>query len=291
MEIRSPKCEFKRDSHFPLDTILDTFEIPDFQRVLAETHKTQIVNAIMNNDFYDNIIQVYDLKNGKRKYGVANGQHRLMALHLINQQFGLKEYELILQIFPFDMARQVFFRYNLGKKVTLSNITKALDDGTVKLFNEFRGDYEHKSSKKCTSFHNLIHAIRYAKTNSPRPLPVYQIEHFLQGISKSDIVYIRKFTRCVTTVSPFVANSFTYRMPVFRALFRVGWDNDLTDKNFEKIIQSTLDSTQAKDIVKDEGNKIECISYIYQYITNVLCDKINIPVNKPESIEYVRRTK
>ena len=288
MEIKSPKCEFKRDSHFQLDKILDTFLIPDWQRVLAEVHKSQIVNAIMSNDFYDNVIQVYDLKNGKQKYGVANGQHRLMALHLINQQFGLKEYELILQIFPFDMARKVFFRYNLGKKVTLSNITKVLDDGTIKFFNEFRGDYEHKTTGKCTSFHNLLHALKYAKDNTPRPLPIHTIEHFIQGITKPDCTYIRKFTRCMTAVSPFVANSFTYRSPVFRALFRVGWDNDLTDNDFERIIQATIDSTQAKDLVKEHhGN--ECISYMYQYITNVLCDKIKIPLNKPESIEYVRR--
>jgi len=290
MEIKSPKCEFKRDSHFQLDTIRDTFLIPDWQRILIETHKTGIVNAIMNNQFFDNVIQVYDLKNGKQKYGVANGQHRLMALHLINQQFGLKEYELILQIFPFEMARQVFVRYNLGKKVSISDLTKVFDDGTITFFNQFRGSYEHKTTGKCTSFHNLLHAIKFSKTNSPIPLKPTGLEHFIQGITKTDCIYIKKFTRCINKVSPFVPNSFTYRSTIFRALFRIGWDNDLTDNDFEKIIQATIDSTQAKDLVKENhGN--ECISYIYQYVTNELCDKIKIPVNKPEAIEYIRRMK
>ena len=135
MEIKSPPCEWKHITHFPLDTILDTFAIPDWQRVLNEVHRSGICKAILSNNFYDNAIQVYINKNGKQRYGVCNGQHRLMALWHLNQEFGVKEYALVLQIFNFEYARQIFFRFNLGKNLHMNDITKDLDDGTIKFFN------------------------------------------------------------------------------------------------------------------------------------------------------------
>ena len=289
MEIRSPPCSWEKHTHFPLATILDTFKIPEWQRVLSEVHKGTICKAIMTNNFYDNAIQVYEIKNGKQKYGVCNGQHRLMALWHLNQEFGVKEYEIVLQIFDSEHARQIFYRFNLGKNLRMHDITKDLDDGTIKLFNHLRDDYNHKPTKTCTSFTNLLHAIKFAKDKTPRPLDRTTIEHFLLGITNPDLIYIKKFTRCINQVSEYVPHSFTYRSPIFRSLFRVGYDNpQLSDQKLKTIIRHTIDSPKSKQLVKSSlGNEV--ISFMYQFITNVLCDKIGIPVNKPESITYTTR--
>ena len=37
----------------------------------------------------------------------------------------------------------------------------------------------------------------------------------------------------------------------------------------------------------NKGNEV--IAYVYQFITNILCDRIGIPVIKPESITYVTK--
>jgi len=289
MEIKSPPCQWKQITHFDLSTILETFEIPDWQRVLSEVHKGTICKAILTNNFYDNAIQVYEIKNGKQRYGVCNGQHRLMALWHLNQEFGVREYEIVLQIFDSAYARQIFYRFNLGKNLSLGDITKDLDDGSIKFFNHLRDNYSHKSSKSGTSFANLLHAIKFAKDKTPRPLNRTTIEHFLDGITNSDMIYIKKFTRCINEVSEYVPQSFTYRSPIFRSLFRVGYDNaQLTDEKLKTIIKAVIDSPKSKQLIKlPNGNEI--ISFMYQYITNVLCDKIGIPVNKPESITYTTR--
>jgi len=288
VEIKSPPCQWKHIAHFPLSKILETFEIPDWQRVLSDVHKSTICKAILENNFYDNSFQVYVIKNGKQEYGVCDGHHRLMALYHLHREFGIQEYEIVLQIFDQNFGRQIFYRNNLGKKVTLQEITKDLDDGTIQFFNHLRGDYEHKMGKKCTSFSNLLHAIKFGKDKTPRPLDRTTIEIFLRSISKSDLIFIKKFTRCLKEQSPFVQQSFTYRASVFRALFRVGYENDLNDDKFKKIIQATIDSKTSKDLVRfNHGNDV--ISHMYQYITNVLCDKIGIPVIKSEAITYVTR--
>ena len=289
MEIKSPPCEWVNHSHFKLETILDVFLIPEWQRVLSDVHKTGIVRAIATNTFYDNAIQVYRLKNAKQKYGVCNGQHRLMALHHMSQQFGLKEYEIVLQIFDNDPKREIFVGFNLGKGMQLGDITKAIDDGSIPFFNHLRGNYAHKTTKTGTSFTNLLHAIKFAKDKTPRPLQKTIVRHFISGISKSDMIYIRKFTRCINAVSEYVPQSFAYRASIFRPLFRVGFDNEhLTDEKLKTIIKAVLDSPKAKQLVK--GNKgTDVVSYIYQYITNVLCDKIGIAVNKPEVIGYATK--
>ena len=289
VEIKSPPCEWKNITHFPLDTILDTFEIPNWQRVLSEVHKGTICKAILTNDFYDNAIQVYKIPNGKQKYGVCNGQHRLMALWHLNQEFGVKEYQIVLQIFDSNPARDVFVRFNLGKGMSLGDITKAIDDGTIHFFNHLRDNYNHKATKTGTSFTNLLHAVKFAKDKTPRPLQKSTVRHFIMGISTSDMTYIKKFTRCMNEVSEYVPQSFTYRAPIFRALFRVGYDNEhLTDKKFKEIIKAVIESPKAKQLIK-LPNGTEIISFVYQYITNTLCDRIGIPVNKPEVIAYTTR--
>ena len=97
-----------------------------------------------------------------------------------------------------------------------------------------------------------------------------------------------QFLDCIKEVSEFVPNSFTYRAPVFRALYRVGFENTLTDQQLKTIIKAVIDSPKSKQLIKlPNGNEV--ISFMYQYITNVLCDKIGIPVNKPESITYTTR--
>jgi len=287
-EVKSPPCEWKHITHFELSTILDTFEIPDWQRVLSEVHRTTICKAILNNDFYDNAIQVCEIKNGVQKYLVCDGHHRLMALYHLHREFGIKHYALVLQIFDEEYARQIFFRNNLGKNISMNDITKDLDDGTIRFFNHMRGHYEHKPSKTATTFTNLLSAIKFAKDKTPRPLQRPVIEHHIAGITNSDLTYCNKFTRCINQVSEFVPNSFTYRAPIFRALYRVGFENNLTDEQLKTIMQATIDSRKPKELVKlNKGNEV--ISFVYQFITNVLCDRIGIPVIKPESIAYVTK--
>ena len=288
VEIKSPPCSWKQITHFPLNTILDTFEIPNWQRVLNTVHTGRISKSILTNSFYDNAIQVYKIKNGRQQYGVCNGQHRLMALYHINQEFGVKEYELVLQIFESN-PRDVFIGFNLNKSVMLGETTKVIDDGTIQFFNHLRDNYNHKSTKTGTSFTNLLHALKFAKDKTPRPLHKTTVKHFLAGITQSDMVYVKKFTRCINEVSEYVPQSFTYRSPIFRALFRVGYDNEhLTDKKFKEIIKAVIESPKAKQLIK-LPNGTEIISFVYQYITNKLCDRIGIPVNKPEVIAYTTR--
>ena len=284
--IKTPMCSWDRHKSFKLATIPEVFVIPDFQRVLTEAHKSGIADAILNNNFYDNSIQVGKLPNGK--YEVYNGQHRLAALYHVSQEFGLVEYEIILQIFDKEYGRKIFYRLNLGKQVTLQNLTKTFDDGNNVFFNHLRDVCSHKQTKKTTTFSNLLSALRFAKTGSPRALPKQNIEHFMAGITKSDKTFCVRFMKAMGIAAPYVPQSEAYRAPIFRGTFRAGYENDWNEETLKKVIREVQGDQCMKDII-GLGGAIVVTGYAYQYITSTLCPRIHVAAEQIEAPEYTTR--
>ena len=293
MLIQAPPCQWRHIESFKLSTTLDKFLIPEWQRILNDVHKGTIVSAILNNQMFNNVITVYRLDKTKVKtgqdYGVCDGQHRLMALYHIHKEFNLSHYELVLQIFNDDMGRSLFYRNNLGKPLNFGDLAQTFDDGHVRFFNHLRGDYSiRKATKKQPPISNVLHGLKFARDKTPIPIPRTAIEQFLKSITKEEITYCKKFTRCILSVSPYVALSIAYRTPVFQGMFRAGYENDWTDETLKKVISETIKSAKTMELVNlTRGNFGK--SYIYQYITNDLCYKIKVKCNKSEPITYVTK--
>ena len=291
--IQAPPCKWVHIEEFKLSTTLDKFLIPEWQRILNEVHRGTIVSAILNNQMYNNVITVYRLDKTKVKtgqdYGVCDGQHRLMALYHIHKEYNLSHYELVLQIFNEDISRSLFYRNNLGKALTFGDLAQTFDDGHIRFFNHLRGDYNiRKATKDKPAIANLLHGLKFARSKSPIPIPRTSIESFLKSITKEEITYCKKFTRCLFSLFPYVAESVPYRTPVFQGMFRSGYENDWTDETLKKVIGSTIDSPKTMELVNlTRGHNGK--SYIYQYITNELCYNIKVKCNKSEPITYVTK--
>ena len=170
----------------------------------------------------------------------------------------------------------------LGNKWTLFNpdiTTKykinTFDDGNNRFFNHLRDVCSHKQTKKTTTFSNLLSALRFAKTGSPRALPKLNIELFMAGITKADLVYCKRFMKAMGIAAPSGPQSEAYRAPIFRGTFRAGYENDWNEETLKKVIRAVQGDQCMKDII-GLGGAIIVTGYAYQYITNTLCPRIHV---------------
>jgi len=259
-QISSQKTEIKVLMDFELCKIKETFHIPEFERRLGSMHVRKIVEAIKNNRFYDNVIRV--TKINESKYEVLDGQHRLSALWCVHKEQGLKKYDLVIQIFNSEFARTVFRRLNMGKPLNLEDHTKALDDGTKLFFNKLHHLLNHKQQPNRTTFTNILHAIKYAKTGSPVTVKPYRLEKFIETINKEDIEFCKRFLQAMYNSSPTVPHSTHFKSAVFRNAYRLGYENNLETNEISKLVDAMIKNPKLIDYV--ESSALKDISILYR---------------------------
>ncbi len=157
-----------------------------FQRKHSIAHVNRIVQSIINNTFYDNTIRC--VKLSKEKYEVIDGQHRLKALWILHKQYGIKHYNLVMQYFKSDEAREVFRKINSGKKLTTMDYLKTLDDGKYKFFDELRDFATHKQSNVFVSYLKLLNAVYYLRNKNPKTIPPHLLEERF-SLPQSSVAY------------------------------------------------------------------------------------------------------
>jgi len=62
--------------------------------------------------------------------------------------------------------RQIYMALDSGKPLTSFDITKALDDGNIKFFNELRKYCSYYPSKSTVTFHSCLAGIEYSKSKT-----------------------------------------------------------------------------------------------------------------------------
>jgi len=283
--ILPPPCEWKQIKNFALKNIRKKFVIPDFQRQLNRNHATRCLESIVANDFYDNVIQCGALSDST--FEVYNGQHRLAALWRVYTEYGVTHYDLVLQIFPLKIGRRVFYRNNLGKSLTMTDRTNTFDDNKIRFFNHLREVLGHSVTQEKTSFTNMINALRYAKTASPRPIKPYQLEQFIGQISHSDIKKCDAFLTALKEVSPHVPRTDLFRAPLFRSLFRAGYENDFTKEQWIKVAQATLNEPFLKELWTQSRDRDTTV-HSYQFIIVELSKKLQISMKQTEAATYTK---
>lgn len=276
--IKSPPCEWRQVKNFDLSQIKKKFSIPTFQRDLASRHAGRCLESILANDFYDNVIQVGKLGDGK--YEVYNGQHRLAALWRGYTEYGLKQYDLVLQIFPKDIGRRVFYRTNLGKQLTMNNRTKTFDDGTFPFFNKLREFLGHAVSPEKTSYANMMNALSFAKTGTVKPVQAHKLEQFIKQITKTDITKCTTFLSAMHQTNPHVPRTDLHRAPVFRALFKVGYENDFSGEQYKRLISTAMKDPHIQKFWKGAGVSRENIKLSYEYMVNEVAVKASLRVKE-----------
>jgi len=242
-----PKMKRKEITKFPLKDLEKTFAYADFERKISPRHVNMIAEAMVQGKFYDNVLTVIKEKG---KYKVINGQHRIEALKKLRDKFRCKSYDLILMIAPPEEARDIYRRNNLGKKLNLLNHLKAIDAGNVKLFNRLRDWYSFNGSSHKGRYDSIFNALYYTKLETMRAVHVRDIEKFLKKITDEDITKAREFTIAMLKISD-DAHSIIYKAPMFRTLFKVGYESDFDRMTWQHFIKKCVNDNEVLLIADD----------------------------------------
>ncbi|NIQ15351.1 MAG: hypothetical protein GTO02_13445 [Candidatus Dadabacteria bacterium] len=259
-----PKMKRKELNRFPLKNLEKTFVYADFERKISPRHVNLITEAMVQGKFYDNELTVVKIKGDK--YKVINGQHRIEALKKLRDKYRCKSYDLALLIAPQEEARDIYRRNNLGKKLNLLNHLKAIDAGNVKMFNRLRDWYSFNGSSHKGRYDSIFNALYYTKLDSMRAVHVKDIEKFLKTITEDDITKAREFTIAMQKVSD-DAHSVIYKAPMFRTLFKVGYEVGFDRMTWQQFIKNCVNDVKVLQLADDK--RYESQKQLYDYMKSI----------------------
>lgn len=276
-----PETEFKKLTDFDLKKLEDYFIFSDFQRRVSMTHVNRIVKAIVSNKFYDNDLKV--VKIGKR-YGVIDGQHRIKALQVARDKFGLLTYNLILKIFDSDEQREAYRRLNWGLALTIRDHLKPLDDGKTKFYNELRPFCDHYWKFDKPTFTVVLNGLFYAKMKRIRGFnPTWEkLDEFVKKMSREDIEKCLMFTKIIRSLSPTVESDY-YKFAIYRNLFRVYYENDLSNEDLIKIARELVEDPFVKEELKLRLQK--STRSIYNFIIDNIAQRVGLTLEVKQDVE------
>lgn len=230
-KITPPNCVWTDHKDFDLSKIPKIFEPSDYQRVLNKRHTYKIVESIVNNQFYDNTIRV--VKNKDNKYHVIDGQHRLAALWILHDQYGVKTYDLAIQIFNADEQRQVYRKINAGKGLTQSDILKTYDTGDVEFFNELRDYCTHNKTIRKPSFLGLLQAIHRSRGFKHIP-STNMFETMLKEIQPDELNHCTRIARGSQSAYRLMQSGKIFQSTLYRMVYLIGKENNFDVNQYHR---------------------------------------------------------
>ncbi len=246
-KILPPNCEWYTLNNFDLSKISTMFVPAVFQRKHSAVHVNRIIQSIINNTFYDNTIRCVKLPNGK--YEVIDGQHRLKALWILHKQYGIKYYNLVIQNFKNNEAREVFRKINSGKKLTTMDYLKTLDDGTYSFFDEVRDFATHKQSKVFVSYLKLLNAVNYLRNKNPRSLPTHHLEEVLESIQPDEMAHVFRIAKVIYETHHKMQNHRVFLLSLILPLFTIGYNNNYSQKDYFSHLQKIVISEKIAELM------------------------------------------
>jgi len=223
--------------NFPLKKLEQTFFIAEFERPLKERHVSKIVDAMVTNEFFNNILSVIQKRNGK--FEIIDGQHRIESLKQLRDSYGVTNYDLIIMIFPEKYARKIYRRINLGYPLSMMDHLRALDDGTHQFFNKLRPYFVHYNDGILPKFGMILSALSYAKNGSPRAVRPLLLDRMFKSITTEDLKAIISFAIAIDAIEPHLPkrHQTLYAHSVYRNMFRVGYENKFDQSSWENFIR------------------------------------------------------
>lgn len=267
--VKPPPYTLKILDNFPLRNLELQFTIADFERRVRSYHVKKILKSMVVNEFFNNIICV--VQKRKNKYEVIDGQHRITALQLLRDNYGIKQYNLVLMIFNEKSSRIIYRRINLGTPLKLQDHLMALDDGNHPFFTKLRPHFVHYNDGRLPKFEMILNALSYAKNGAPRAVRPLLLDRMFNSINGNDLKVIAKFSKALRNVEPFIpkVRQPLYRFAIFRNMFRVGYENDFDQYMWEDfisicktdtIVESSHDMRTAKSVINVYNHMIKKIA-------------------------------
>jgi len=280
LPIKSPEYTWKILNNFPLKKLEKTFTIADFERRLRVRHVHNIVNSMVNNEFFNNVLCVFVKRNGQ--FEIIDGQHRIEALGILRDEYHVIIYNLALMIFPERISRRIYRRINLGAPLRMEEHLRALDNGKHPFFTRLRPYFIHYNDGKYPKFEMILSALYYAKNGSPRAVRALLLDRLFNNITPGDLDTIIEFGKAMNSIEPFISKKRQplYLFQIYRNMFRVGYENAFDQKIWEQLITEVRTDKVIQELQKD--SKAASIKRIYSYMVGQLADRMHWELKKIE---------
>ncbi len=286
--VKPPTFTLKMLTNFPLAKIELTFTVADFERPLKMRHVKKILDGILINEFFDIIISVLPRKNGQ--FEIIDGQHRVKALEMLRDIHGIKKYNLILMVFPEKFSRKIYRRINLGQPLKMEEHLRALDNNTHPFFTKLRPYCVHYNDGNRPKFEMILNALSYAKSGSPRAVRTIFLDRMFDNITTTDLKIITIFSKALRTVDPMIPKTHQplYMFSVFRNMFRVGYENDFDQSDWENFMEICKEDQKIYKLRTDRS--MDGIKEIYGHMIKHVGSQIEVEVvRKDRSLSDTRQ--
>lgn len=244
--LHQPKGKWFKMDDFILSTIPDMFTLCDFQRAQNTPHVRRILESIINNQFYDNMIRC--VKIGPKSYKVIDGQHRLSALWMLHRNYNVRTYPLTVQVFSEDEAIKVFRKINSGKTLTTKDHLKTYDDGTFPFFDELRPYCTHMTQKNRVSFLSAVNSYLHYISGSTKPIKIYNIADVLEELTQDKIDYLYRMTKATAELFDKTKNPRLINASLQKILYKIGANNNFSSHEFEILLGKMATN---EELIKD----------------------------------------
>ena len=280
-KIIPPAYTWKIMKDFPLKKLEKTFTIADFERPLRIRHVKKILNSMINNEFFDNVIRVILKRNGQ--FEIIDGQHRIEALGRLRDEYDVTKYDIVLMIFPEKLSRKIYRRINLGQALRMEEHLRALDNNRHPFFVMLRPYFVHYNDGKYPKFEMILNALYYAKNGSPRAVRAMLLDRMFNNITPGDLQMIIAFSRAMCKIDPIVipkSHKELYMYSIYRNMFRVGYENNFNQSRWENFI-----SICKTDRVIYELHNIRTVASVrrtYSYMVEQIGQQMGLELKKIE---------
>lgn len=262
LNVNSPPVTWKALPRYKLENIKRDFKVADFERNISFTHVDNIVKAILNNEFFDNVIRVIKEKN---EFALIDAQHRIQALWICYQRHGLKEYDLMLAIYPKEFARLIYTRLNMGKKLLMSDHSRALDDKKKPFFNDLRQFLYHYRTNEKASYTDLLNAYNYAK-GSKNTIQIQKLPTLIEEITEGELKIMIEFCKSCKRFSPMVFGSAIYKTVIYRNVFKIGFKNKWKENQFNEMFEIASSNKELLSLITGKWRKYKDVEDGYKII-------------------------
>jgi len=259
--VKSPKVEIEFFDDYNLQDLANDFEIAEFERRVSAPHVSKIVNSILNNTFRDNIFRVSRLANNKWK--LIDGQHRLLALKKVYDEYGVETYNLILLVYQETDGRITYKGINQGKKLTAQDYLKALDNGKIEFFNKLREYVGAYSNYEQKSFLDILYSQHYTATKNPKG-SYKDLEKILETILSKEIDQAVIFCKTINKVGGKISMNPIFRGSIYRNIYRISIEKKLTSIQIERLIKFLQKQKSIKEL--SEGRTEYFYNQVYDLI-------------------------
>lgn len=269
LDVEPPKVKARFVEQYELKGLKAEFSIPDFQRKISSPHIRRIVDAILENRFFDIVIKYYVDERGRKQ--VLDGQQRIEALYAAYEIHGLKHYSLMFLIYDAKFARTAFRRLNMGKPLQTRDHSRALDDGKSEFFNELTAWLTHDRTTSKPTFVGILNALNYAKTRHPISISASSLDPVVEAITKKDIEFMKMFSEACRRTEPQVAHGLIYKYDIYKNVFRVGFEKKLDTDQLIDLLKECMKSKYFKTI---STHNMEAVVKGYKVVLEDLLPKI-----------------